>query len=286
MIIKYVIIILIRWVIKLTNSNRQGTTKSLGNKEINDKFYTKSSIAKSCINLIDLSKYDLIIEPSAGNGSFSNQIPNVKAFDLKPECDNIIQSDWFLLDKNQFKNFSNILVIGNPPFGNQGSLALKFIKESSFANTIAFILPKSFKKDSIKNRIPLNFWLEKEIDLPVNSFTLNGEDYSVNCVFQVWNKRDELRIKKKFKTTSKYFSFVDKAKADFRIQRVGGRAGEASKDLNRSTASNYFIKNKSDKTTDEFINIVNSIIFPTLNDTVGPRSLSKDELIREIEKRM
>lgn len=37
-----------------------------------DKFYTKTAIAAECIGLIpDLSSYSLIIEPSAGNGSFS-----------------------------------------------------------------------------------------------------------------------------------------------------------------------------------------------------------------------
>ena len=35
-------------------------------------------IAKICIDFIDLSKYDLIIEPSAGSGSFSNNINNVR----------------------------------------------------------------------------------------------------------------------------------------------------------------------------------------------------------------
>lgn len=37
-----------------------------------DKFYTQYNVATECINLIpDLDSYDLIIEPSAGNGSFS-----------------------------------------------------------------------------------------------------------------------------------------------------------------------------------------------------------------------
>src|SRR3990167_3455648 len=43
-----------------------------------DKFYTKKNISKMCIDLVDkeykLETFDLIIEPSAGNGSFLEQI--------------------------------------------------------------------------------------------------------------------------------------------------------------------------------------------------------------------
>ena len=116
-------------------------------KELN-KFYTSTKLAKKLINRINIDKYDLIIEPSAGDGAFSKQINNILAFDLFPESADIVQQDWFTLDKEQFKKYKNILVIGNPPYGKNGSLALKFIKESSFANTIAFILPKSFMKES------------------------------------------------------------------------------------------------------------------------------------------
>ena len=64
--------------------------------------------------------------------------------------------------------FNKIHVIGNPPFGRQSSLAIKFIRHSAkFCNTISFILPKSFKKDSMRNKVPLDFHLihEKEKSL-------------------------------------------------------------------------------------------------------------------------
>ena len=123
-------------------------------KEVN-KFYTSTKLVKKLINRINIDKYDLIIEPDAGDGVFSKQINNILAFDLFPESADIVQQDWFTLDKEQFKNYKNILVIGNPPYGKNSSLALKFIKESSFANTVAFILPKSFMKD----KVPVNFSL-------------------------------------------------------------------------------------------------------------------------------
>lgn len=264
------------------------TTKSLGQKDTLDKFYTQKNIALDCINFIDnINLFDCIIEPSAGDGSFSKQIPNCLAYDIQPEGDNIQQADWLLLDKEQFKRYNNILVIGNPPFGQQNTLAVKFFNESSkIANVIAFILPLSFKKHSIQNRLNLNFHLIKEKILDKKSFTLDGKDYSVPCVFQVWEKKDIKRKPYQNKTTTELFDFVDKNNADFRIQRVGGNAGKASFDLNFSIQSNYFIKNKTCYSNEKLINIINQTIFPELEYTVGPKSLSKTELILTLEEKI
>ena len=53
-------------------------------KHKNDKFYTKNNIAIELINLIDLSNYDCVIEPSAGNGSFSKNINHKKGVYITP----------------------------------------------------------------------------------------------------------------------------------------------------------------------------------------------------------
>ena len=56
-----------------------------------DKFYTIPFVAKDCINKIgDLYKWedwDLIVEPSAGDGSFLLNIPSDKriGIDIEPE---------------------------------------------------------------------------------------------------------------------------------------------------------------------------------------------------------
>lgn len=55
----------------------------------NDKYYTKLDIAKKCINFTkeripNLDSY-ILLEPSAGNGSFSSQLQNCEAYDLYPE---------------------------------------------------------------------------------------------------------------------------------------------------------------------------------------------------------
>lgn len=260
-------------------------TKSLGQKDKLDKFYTKENIVDFCLSKIDLNKYKYIIEPSAGNGSFSNKIDNCIAIDLEPEAENIIECDYFDFD---YKPYGGALVIGNPPFGQQSTLAIKFFNYSArYAETIAFILPKSFKKTSIQNKLDKYFILTESYDLDESSFTLNGEDYKVPCVFQIWNRTEKERPIVKLKTTSELFEFTKEADlSDFRVQRVGGKAGHAFMDKAGAVSSNYYLINKSNFTTEELVNIINSLKYPSICDTVGPKSLPKGEFILELETKL
>lgn len=264
----------------------KGTTKSGGQKNALDKFYTKPEIAKKYIDLSDVNNYSTIIEPSAGSGAFSNQIPNCIAYDLEPEHKNIIKQDWFLYSHNKNDN-ETVLVIGNPPFGQQNSLAIGFINHAAiFADRVAFILPISFKKDSVKNRINPYFHLVFEEVLPENSFTLNGENYNVKCVFQIWDKKDTKRgiVKHENINSNKLFNYVKKTdNPDACIQRVGGNAGKSFTDWqNRSEQSNYFIKFKKKGNITSLVKKLNDIKYPSREFTVGPRSIGKTEINTQV----
>jgi predicted RNA methylase len=261
--------------------NIKGTTKANGRKHTLDKFYTKPSVALECIKDVSIETFDVVIEPSAGSGSFSSQIPNCVALDLDPENQNIIKQDFFKFLPEQPD--LNILVIGNPPFGVQNNLAINFFNHAAkFANTIAFILPRSFKKQSIQERLNLNFTLLLEKDLPKNSFTLEDKELDVPCVFQIWVKTNIPRKKEEIKTVSDFIFVKKEDMPDLYVQRVGGRAGTAGSDWQeRSEQSNYFVKIIDSKISKEtFIETVNSIKWKDRDHTVGPRSLSKKELIK------
>lgn len=112
----------------------------------------------------------------------------------------------------------------------------------------------------------------------------NEENVKVPSVFQVWKRCEKIRAPIKSKLTTDLFDFVSAEEADFRIQRIGRSAGKASTDLTKSANSNYFIKNKSEKTNEEFINFINQLEFPSIEFTVGAKSLPKGELIEIIEE--
>jgi hypothetical protein len=259
-----------------------------------DKFYTSSPATELCyhnikkILNIDFEN-DLIIEPSAGDGAFIKIIEKLSKnnlfIDIEPENDKIIKADYlnYLLEE---KDFKKVHVIGNPPFGRQSSLAFKFIKKTtSIADSFSFILPKSFKKDSMKSKINLNFHLELEIDLPENSFLLNGEKYNVPCCFQIWIKKDSPR-KLKEKLIAKNFKFVKKEEnPHISFRRVGVNAGLIDKETKeKSSQSHYFIK-FDDKDIDSVLRKLNNLKF-NFNNTVGPKSISKQELIKEFNDKL
>ena len=249
-----------------------------------DKFYTKNTIVDKCIkifkNNILVEGNDIIIEPSAGNGSFLKKLEdekyNIIGYDIEPEYNNIIKQDFLKL---KFKNKNNHF-IGNPPFGRQSSLARKFIKLCcKNGKSISFILPKSFKKDSMKKSFDLNFHLIKEIDLEKNSFRINNKDIHVPCIFQIWVKKDYKREKPK-KVKPINFKYVKRNEnPDLSIRRVGVYAGEINiindEIIKKSIQSHYFIKlltiNKN-----EFIKKYKNDF--EHNNTVGPKSISKNEI--------
>ena len=259
-----------------------------------DKFYTKKIVVVQCIELvkqhIKISKKDLIIEPSAGNGAFIENIKTLstkyKFYDIEPENDEIIKQDFLDFDYTEIKNnFKNIHIIGNPPFGRQASLAIKFIKKcAEFAKSISFILPKSFKKDSMKKYFPINFHLIFETDLDNNSFLVNNIESDVPCIFQIWQYQDEPR-KVIDKIIPLNFNFVNKQNIpDISFRRVGVKAGTIMKEIeDKSIQSHYFIKFANDKTIDENIDKLKLLHFD-FNNTVGPKSISKQELICEFNK--
>ena len=269
------------------------TTKQLKGLQRNtiDKYYTKPNIVTWCLNFIkqhlNIKTTDIIIEPSAGNGSFIHGIKeltdNYQFFDLEPDNEEITKLDY--LQFNYYtaitRTSSNMVhIIGNPPFGRQSSMAIKFIKKScEFCNSISFILPKSFKKDSLKKTFPLHFHLIFEIDLPINSFLVDGIEHDVPCVFQIWEKKDVERIVCE-KLEPAHFIFVTKENdPDISFRRVGVNAGSIDTNIiTKSIQSHYFIKFTNGKSVDENISKLSTVAFD-FNNTVGPKSISKQELI-------
>lgn len=208
------------------------------------------------------------------------------------ENDQILKQDFLNLDHNDIKKKHNtnrtnqeIHIIGNPPFGRQSSMAIKFIKKCcEFASSISFILPKSFKKESMKKCFTNNFHLIYEIDLVDNAFLVNDVECNVPCVFQIWKYKNEER-QQIAKQEPLQFKFVNKTDTpDISFRRVGVNAGAMMKEIDdKSTQSHYFIKFINNNTIDENIEKIKGVKFD-FNNTVGPKSISKQELITELNK--
>ena len=150
-----------------------------------DQFFTPEPKAKELIKVVnskyDLSQYDNIIEPSAGAGAFFKNLPNAIGIDLEPQIDGIIKQDFFDFKFPQGKT----IVIGNPPYGKRGSLALKFINKcADYADVIAFVLPRGFMRSALQNSVDTRLHLT-HYEMLENFELPNGETYKVKSVFQI-----------------------------------------------------------------------------------------------------
>jgi hypothetical protein len=148
-----------------------------------------------------------------------------------------------------------------------------------FASTVSFILPKSFKKESMMMRIPLNFELVEQTDMPKMSFLINAKPHDVPCVFQIWKKTNVLR---KYDDVSPVgYSFVRKSDDHHcAIRRVGGTAGTIVADTTECNVNCFYFIRFDDPEFD--IQRLQGMVIEERNDATGPRSISKRELVRRM----
>lgn len=175
-----------------------------------DQFYTTKKISVFCYQTllkvlkslgIDESLYTYI-EPSAGCCNFFSILPKNRriGIDIEPKGDlknELIESNYL----NYFpKKGGKYIVLGNPPFGLRGNLALRFINHSyEFADVVAFILPPLF--NSTGKGVPMKRIVGYELayteKLPSNSFEYpDGKPVDVSTIFQVWTRINTDKIKK------------------------------------------------------------------------------------------
>lgn len=207
-----------------------------------DKFYTVPTISEKCLASISLhykwSDWGLVIEPSAGNGSFLTRIPTEKklGIDIFPEHKDIIKQDF--LTYSPPNGVGKILVVGNPPFGRVSSLAIKFFNHASkWADVIAFIIPRTFRRVSVQNKLSRDFHLVFDEEIPIEPCSFSPP-MMAKCCFQIWEKRDTQRSIVQLSTSHKDWDFLEfgpkDAKgqptppkgADFAIRAYGGKCGE------------------------------------------------------------
>jgi hypothetical protein len=146
-----------------------------------DKYYTSKELAKHCIDVVNGLGLEITetIEPSAGNGSFSLQIPNCIAYDLEPEHESIIKQDF--LELNLPYKYGR-LFIGNPPFGTRNTLSVKFFKKAIImGDAIAFVLPASQYQN---NQQMYEFDLIHSEMLPIIEYS----GVKLQCCFNIYTR--------------------------------------------------------------------------------------------------
>ncbi len=114
--------------------------------------------------------------------------------------------------------------------------------------------------------------------MPDKSILIDGVEHNVPYIFQIWEKIINRIVNIKLNPVN--FIFVKKTEnPDISFCCVGVNAGTIDiKNDEKSIQSHYFIKFTNGKSISDNINKL-SIITYDFNNTVGPKSISKQELI-------
>ena len=159
-----------------------------------DQFFTPKESAKYCYTIFlkilkdygDSEADYTYIEPSAGNGNFLKILPSNRriGLDIEPRNAEIEKRDYLEWSPSEDKKY---IVIGNPPFGLRGQLALKFINHSIFADYVCFILPQLFESDGkgVPRKRVEGFNLIHSEKIQTDFESPDGMAIPVECIFQV-----------------------------------------------------------------------------------------------------
>lgn len=181
--------------------------KPLGNRRVTGKeqFYTPRDLARELIsqaeNVIPGFRERNFLEPAGGNGSFveglrERGVRNLTSVDLYPKHNLVQKGDFLQFIPQQ----TNMVTISNPPFGRNNALSIPFFNHAAdYSEYICFLVPRSWRKWSVENRLDERFHkiLDKEIfvsyedeqGLPVRHAN------NLRTCFQVWQRQPSHRKK-------------------------------------------------------------------------------------------
>jgi hypothetical protein len=253
-----------------------------------DQFYTQPALAATLVaalqaHLGPLPSGTRFLEPSAGKGAFLDPLPaDTLALDLAPADPRVKPGDFLAFRPAE----GPWVVVGNPPFGKNASLAIRFFNHAAtFAQVIAFIVPRTFEKASVHNRLDPAFHLTYSQAVPEDAFEFEGQPIHVPCVFQVWQRQaDAPRVRVRAPLTHPDFTYVDRATADFAFQRVGAKAGTIKSlngpDRGLAAASHHFIRVTQRKRVAQVRAVFERLDWASIKHrTAGNPSIAKTEIV-------
>jgi hypothetical protein len=212
-------------------SPRLGNTRVTGKEQ----FYTPKDLALDLVarveNTLGPLKGKTILEPAGGTGSFIEAVRDsgakkVISFDIEPLHPEVSKGSFL----DQEIDEASVITISNPPFGRNNSLSVPFFNHAaSFSEAICFIVPRSWRKWSVTNRLDMNFEIALDIDLDIDYVDAGGELISTKnrlaTCFQVWKRTNTPRMPIRIRDMG-IVEKVSPAKADVSLTIFGYGCGK------------------------------------------------------------
>ena len=177
----------------------------LGNTRVTGKeqYYTPKPLAVELVAQIEKVLGSLagktILEPAGGTGAFIEAVQavgvsEVISFDIEPLHELVTVGDFLAQEIKE----RNLITISNPPFGRNNSLSIPFFNHAAkVSDAICFIVPRSWRKWSVTNRLDLGFELALDLDIEIDYVDADGtplsnKNHLATC-FQIWKKANVSR---------------------------------------------------------------------------------------------
>jgi len=256
-----------------------------------DQFYTRAKLAEQYVATVIERWCDpdvLFVEPAAGAGAFLQPLLNagrkVRAVDIDPQSPHIRCANFLACEDIFGGEHSAIVVIGNPPFGKNACMAVRFFNQAAIhADEIAFIVPRTFRKASIQQRLHPSFHLSDDNDVERYAFLLSGNPHDVPCAWQVWTRHSTKRPILSPPSVEHLIRYTTPRFADFAMRRVGFYAGRVltTNIMSLSQTTHYFMREMADGV----IAALHRVNWSELAaQTAGVRSLSKAEIAFKLKE--
>jgi predicted RNA methylase len=226
----------------------------LGNTRVTGKeqYYTPKSLASELVTQIEEVLGPLsgktVLEPAGGTGAFieaviEQGVKGVISFDVEPLHKAVTEGSFL----DQVISQQNLITISNPPFGRNNSLSIPFFNHAAnVSDAICFIVPRSWRKWSVTNRLDLRFELVSDVDIDIDYVDARGEALSNKSLlatcFQIWKKTEKLRQIVKV-TDKKIVEKVSPEHADVSLTIFGYGCGKVKTNFERvANTTQMFLK--------------------------------------------
>jgi predicted RNA methylase len=238
--------------------------EKLGNRRVTgtEQYYTPRDLAKSLVH----SAFDKLppiadttfLEPAAGNGSFVAALrelgaKEVIAIDRYPAAPGI-RAENFL--ESQLPQ-TNLVTITNPPFGRNNALSIPFFNHAAkFSHTICFLVPRSWRKWSVTNRLDLSFHLVRDTDVFVSYEDPAGQPIrdknGLRTCFQIWQRKQTPR-EKVIVPDNQLVQKCAPDQADVALRVFGYGCGKVLKDFERVPNTTLMFLKINDRGAADFL---------------------------------
>jgi predicted RNA methylase len=226
----------------------------LGNKRVTGKeqFYTPPAVAGEVLYRILSKNSDLrsapFLEPAGGTGAFVEAAKavgfgRVISMDIEPRHPEVTLGNFLTMPLS----LEGAVCVTNPPFGRNNSLSIPFFNQAAkYCDLIAFIVPRSWRKWSVINRLDLGFHLVDDWNLEIDYLNQDGDEVhgsgNLRTCVQVW-RRDPLHFRDTVKVPD--FGVIEKSKpedADVSFTLFGYGCGTVKEDFPRvkNSTQTYF----------------------------------------------